>query len=151
MNPVEVKSQHNITMYNERAFTITSKPLWSTERGHMQPLHDQMEIHYSGEVFFNLLKIQLFQQYFSIFKQFCNLRILLAVSVHPSHIGYKGGNVNTDCDHERAIHNSGNVVIMVWWDFSRGGAYSAFRWETRKKKKKKKTLQTYAAAETMKG
>ena len=46
----------------------------------------------------------------------------------------KGDNVN----HESAIHNSGNVVIMVWWDFSRGGAYSAFRWETRKREKKKK-------------
>lgn len=29
---------------------------------------------------------------------------------------------------------SGNVVLKVWWDFSRGGAYSAFRWGSRKKK-----------------
>lgn len=39
------------------------------------------------------------------------------------------------CNHESAIHNSGNVVLKVLWDFSRGGAYSVFRWETRKKKK----------------
>lgn len=56
----------------------------------------------------------------------------LCKSILPSHIGYKVTvstlNVTT---RERFIILG--IVIMVWWDFSRGGAYSAFRWETRKK------------------
>lgn len=37
--------------------------------------------------------------------------------IHPSHIDYISDNVNIECNHESAIHNSGNVVIVVWWDF----------------------------------
>lgn len=70
----------------------------------------------------------------------------LCNSILPSPISYKGDHVNTEWNHHgSSITIEGTLVIVVWWDFWRGGAYSVFGWETRGKK----TLRSCAAAKTM--
>ncbi len=72
------------------------------------------------------------------FEHFCQ-------SILPSHTAYKGDNVNTECNHESAIHNSGNSHHGLVGFFE---GWGIFRFQMGNEEKK--TLQTYAAAETMK-
>lgn len=70
----------------------------------------------------------------------------------PSPIAYKGDHVNREWNQESKIHDCGKVSHRSLVGFLRGGAYSDFRWETRRKRARgeKKLCKLYAAVETMK-